>query len=277
LDFEFLQHIEWSKLADLGLVYGLKILGALAIFVFGKWIARILTRVVRKAMTHAKVEETLISFVGSMVYILLMVVVILAALNNLGVNTTSFVAVMGAAGLAIGLALQGTLSNVGAAVLLILFRPFKVGDFVEAGGTSGVVEEINMFSTIFKTGDNRVVIVPNSSVIGGNIVNYSAKETRRVDWTFGIGYDDDLKLAKKTLEEILGEDDRIHADPAPFVAVSELADSSVNFVCRAWVNTPDYWGVYFDTVEKVKLVFDEKGISIPYPQMDVHLDKAEAA
>ncbi len=277
MNMEFLQHIEWSRVIDLGIVYGLKILGALAIFVLGKWIAKVLTRVVKKAMEHAKVEATLVSFVGNMVYILLMVVVILAALNNLGVNTTSFVAVMGAAGLAIGLALQGTLSNVGAAVLLILFRPFKVGDFVEAGGTAGVVEEINMFSTIFKTGDNKVVIVPNSSVIGGNIVNYSAKETRRIDWTFGIGYEDDLKLAKKTLEEILLADDRIHADPAPFVAVSELADSSVNFVCRAWVNTPDYWAVYFDTVEKVKLVFDEKGISIPYPQMDVHLDKEEAA
>jgi small conductance mechanosensitive channel len=276
MNMDFLQHIEWSRVIDLGMVYGLKILGALAIFVLGKWIAKILTRVVKKAMIHAKVEETLISFVGSMIYILLMVVVILAALNNLGVNTTSFVAVMGAAGLAIGLALQGTLSNVGAAVLLILFRPFKVGDFVEAGGTAGVVEEINMFSTIFKTGDNKVVIVPNSSVIGGNIVNYSAKETRRVDWTFGIGYDDDLKLAKKTLEEILKADDRIHADPAPFVAVSELADSSVNFVCRVWVKSGDYWGVYFDTLEKVKLVFDEKGISIPYPQMDVHLDKEAA-
>ncbi len=277
MNLDFLQHIEWNKLIDLGIVYGLKILGALAIFVFGKWIAKALTRVVKKAMEHAKVEATLVSFVGSMVYILLMIVVILAALNNLGVNTTSFVAVMGAAGLAIGLALQGTLSNVGAAVLLILFRPFKVGDFVEAGGTAGVVEEINMFSTIFKTGDNKVVIVPNSSVIGGNIVNYSAKETRRVDWTFGIGYDDDLKLAKKTLEEILKADERIHSDPTPFVAVSELADSSVNFVCRAWVDTPDYWGVYFDTTEKVKLVFDEKGISIPYPQMDVHLEQQQNA
>jgi small conductance mechanosensitive channel len=276
MNLDFLQKIEWNALLDMALIYGLRILGALAIFVIGKWIAKALTRVIRKAMEHAKVEATLVSFVGSFVYILLMVVVILAALNNLGVNTTSFVAVLGAAGLAVGLALQGTLSNVGAAVLLILFRPFKVGDFVEAGGTAGVVEEINMFSTIFRTGDNKVVIVPNSAVIGGNIVNYSAKETRRVEWTFGIGYDDDLKLAKRTLEEIMREDGRILADPAPFVAVSELADSSVNFVCRAWVASGDYWGVYFDTLEKVKLVFDEKGISIPYPQMDVHLDKEAA-
>ncbi|WP_456403732.1 mechanosensitive ion channel family protein [Hydrogenimonas sp.] len=272
---DFLKEIDINQLVEMGITYGLKLLGALAIFVIGKWIAKGLTRTIRKLMEKGKVEATLVSFVGSMVYVLLMIVVILAALNNLGVNTTSFVAILGAAGLAVGLALQGTLSNVGAAVLLILFRPFKVGDFVEAGGTAGVVEEINMFSTIFKTGDNKVVIVPNSSVIGGNIVNYSAKETRRVDWTFGIGYDDDLKLAKRTLEEILAADERIFKDPTPFVAVSELADSSVNFVARVWVKSGDYWGVYFDTIEKVKLIFDEKGISIPYPQMDVHLDRPQ--
>ncbi|WP_457594789.1 mechanosensitive ion channel family protein [Hydrogenimonas sp.] len=275
MNMDFLKEIDINQLVEMGITYGLKLLGALAIFVIGKWIAKGLTRTIRKLMEKGKVEATLVSFVGSMVYVLLMIVVILAALNNLGVNTTSFVAILGAAGLAVGLALQGTLSNVGAAVLLILFRPFKVGDFVEAGGTAGVVEEINMFSTIFKTGDNKVVIVPNSSVIGGNIVNYSAKETRRVDWTFGIGYDDDLKLAKRTLEEILAADERIFKDPAPFVAVSELADSSVNFVARVWVKSGDYWGVYFDTIEKVKLIFDEKGISIPYPQMDVHLDRPQ--
>ncbi|WP_457593336.1 mechanosensitive ion channel family protein [Hydrogenimonas sp.] len=275
MNMDFLKDIDINQLAQMGMTYGLKLLGALAIFVFGKWIAKALTKTIRKLMERANVEATLVSFVGSLIYVLLMIVVILAALNNLGVNTTSFVAILGAAGLAVGLALQGTLSNVGAAVLLILFRPFKVGDFVEAGGTAGVVEEINMFSTIFKTGDNKIVIVPNGAVIGGTITNYSAKETRRVDWTFGIGYEDDLKLAKKTLEEILEADGRILKDPAIFVAVSELADSSVNFVCRAWVKSGDYWGVYFDTIEKVKLVFDEKGISIPYPQMDVHLDKPQ--
>ncbi len=275
MNMDFLKDIDINQLAQMGMTYGLKLLGALAIFVFGKWIAKALTKTIRKLMERANVEATLVSFVGSLIYVLLMIVVILAALNNLGVNTTSFVAILGAAGLAVGLALQGTLSNVGAAVLLILFRPFKVGDFVEAGGTAGVVEEINMFSTIFKTGDNKIVIVPNGAIIGGTITNYSAKETRRVDWTFGIGYEDDLKLAKKTLEEILEADARILKDPAIFVAVSELADSSVNFVCRAWVKSGDYWGVYFDTIEKVKLVFDEKGISIPYPQMDVHLDKPQ--
>jgi small conductance mechanosensitive channel len=199
----------------------------------------------------------------------------LASLNALGVNTTSFIAVLGAAGLAIGLALQGSLANIGAAVLIIVFRPFKVGDFVEAGGATGTVDDVNLFSTIISPLDNRTIIVPNSSIVSGNIINYSKKEQRRVDHVFGIGYDDDLKLAKETLMDIMESDDRILPEPAPFVAVSELGDSSVNFVFRAWVNTADYWDVYFDMLERVKLTFDEKGISIPYPQMDVHMNKIE--
>ena len=259
-----------NYLIGLAAVWGLKILFAIAIFVIGKWIAKWLTNVSKKLMSKANVDETLTSFIGSLVYILLMVFVILAALSKLGINTTSFIAILGAAGLAVGLALQGTLANIGAAVLIIIFKPFKVGDFVEAGGAVGTVEEINMFSTIFKTGDNKVVIVPNSAVIGGKITNYSAKETRRVDWVFGIGYEDDLKLAKNVLEDIISKDERVLKEPAPLVAVSELADSSVNFTVRAWVKSADYWGVYFDVMEKVKLTFDEKGISIPYPQLDVH-------
>ncbi len=259
-----------NYLIGLAAVWGLKILFAIAIFVIGKWIAKWLTNVSKKLMEKANVDKTLTSFVGSLVYILLMVFVILAALSKLGINTTSFIAILGAAGLAVGLALQGTLANIGAAVLIIIFKPFKVGDFVEAGGALGTVEEINMFSTIFKTGDNRVVIVPNSAVIGGKITNYSAKETRRVDWVFGIGYEDDLKLAKNILEDIIGRDERVLKEPASLVAVSELADSSVNFTVRAWVKSADYWGVYFDIMEKVKLTFDEKGISIPYPQLDIH-------
>jgi len=259
-----------NYLVGLAAVWGLKILFAVAIFVIGKWVAKWLTNVSKKLMNKANVDQTLTSFIGNLVYILLMVFVILAALSKLGINTTSFIAILGAAGLAVGLALQGTLSNIGAAVLIIIFRPFKIGDFVEAGGAVGVVEEINMFSTIFKTGDNKVVIVPNSAVIGGKITNYSAKETRRVDWIFGIGYEDDLKLAKNVLEDIISKDERVLKEPAPLVAVSELADSSVNFTVRAWVKSADYWGVYFDVIEKVKLTFDEKGISIPYPQLDVH-------
>ncbi len=263
----------FGYLTGLGAVWGLKILYALAIFIVGKWISKWLTNLSKKLMKKADVDETLTSFAGSLIYVLLMVFVILAALSKLGINTTSFIAILGAAGLAVGLALQGTLANIGAAVLIIIFKPFKVGDFVEAGGAIGVVEEINMFSTIFRTGDNKVVIVPNSAVIGGKITNYSAKDTRRVDWVFGIGYEDDLKLAKKILEDIIAGNEKVLKEPEPLVAVSELADSSVNFTVRAWVKSADYWSVYFDTIEKVKLTFDEKGISIPYPQLDIHQKK----
>ncbi|WP_331774559.1 mechanosensitive ion channel family protein [Sulfurospirillum sp. 1612] len=251
-------------------VYGLKLIGSILIFYIGKKVAKILTKFSRKAMDKAKLDVTISQFIGNVVYGALLVFIILAALSNLGVNTTSFIAVLGAAGLAVGLAFQGTLSNIGAGVLLVFFRPFNVGDFIDAAGVMGVVEEINLFSTLMKTGDNKQIIIPNSSIIGKNIINYSKKETRRVDFVFGIGYDDDLKLAKTTLQEIIDADERVLKDPASLVVVSELADSSVNFTVRAWVKSADYWGVYFDTIEKVKLTFDEKNISIPYPQMDIH-------
>ncbi len=254
-------------------LYGFRLIGAILIFYIGKIVARFLTNFSKKAMQKASVDDTITKFAGNVIYSGLMVFIILAALSKLGINTNSFIAILGAAGLAVGLAFQGTLSNVGAGVLLVFFRPFNVGDFINAAGESGSVEEINLFSTLLKTGDNKQIIIPNSAIIGGNITNFSKKETRRVDFTFGIGYDDDLKLAKETLEEIINADERVLKDPAPFVAVSELADSSVNFVVRAWVKSADYWGVYFDTIEKVKLTFDEKNISIPYPQMDIHQDK----
>ncbi|MEA3370591.1 MAG: mechanosensitive ion channel [Campylobacterota bacterium] len=270
-----------SKYTDMAITYaseyGLKIVAALLIFIIGKWVVKRLTSVTKMAMEKANVDKTLIEFAESLVYFILLMVVILASLNTLGINTTSFVAIFGAAGLAIGLALQGSLANVGAAVLIIIFRPFKVGDFVEAGGATGTVEDVNLFSTIIAPLDNRTVIVPNAAIVGGNITNYSMKENRRVDHVFGIGYDDDLKLAKNTLLEIMEEDERVLADPAPFVGVGELGDNSVNFTFRAWVKTDDYWDVYFEMIEKVKLTFDEKGISFPYPQMDVHLDKPENA
>ena len=254
-------------------LYGLKFIGAVLIFYIGKIVAKFLTKISKKAMQKANLDETITKFGANVIYGGMMVFIILAALSKLGVNTNSFIAVLGAAGLAVGLAFQGTLSNVGAGVLLVFFRPFNVGDFISAAGENGVVEEVNLFSTLLKTGDNKQIIVPNSAIIGSNITNFSAKETRRVDFVFGIGYDDDLKLAKKTLEDIINADERVLKDPAPFVAVSELADSSVNFVVRAWVKSGDYWGVKFDTTEKVKLTFDEKNISIPYPQMDIHQDK----
>jgi len=253
-------------------IYGMKIVIALAIFIIGKILARKVTNITLSSLSKTgKIDETLEKFLSSVIYGILLVVVVLAALGQLGVETTSFIAILGAVGLAVGLAFKDTLSNISAGVMIIIFRPLQVGEFVEAGGATGVVEEINIFNTMMKTGDNKVIIVSNANIIGGNIVNYSRKETRRVDLVFGIGYDDDLKLAKLTLEEILKSDTRILQDPAePFVAVKELGDSSVNFVTRSWVKSEDYWAVYFDTIEKVKLTFDQKGISIPYPQMDIH-------
>ena len=268
-----------SKYSDMAITYaseyGLKVVAAILIFVIGKWAVNKLTALSKSLMEKANVDKTLVEFAESLVYFVLLMMVILASLNALGINTTSFLAVFGAAGLAIGLALQGSLANVGAAVLIIVFRPFKVGDFVEAGGAVGTVEDVNLFSTIIAPLDNRTVIVPNAAIVGGNITNFSMKEQRRVDHVFGIGYDDDLKLAKETLMEMMTNDPRVIQDPAPFVAVSELGDNSVNFITRAWVKTEDYWDVYFEQIEKVKLTFDEKGISFPYPQMDVHLDKPE--
>lgn len=269
--------MDYTKYTDMAVLYvseyGFKLLAAILIFVIGKWVANKLTALIKKMMLKAKIDKTLVEFSESIVYVALLLMVIIAALNQLGVNTTSFVAVFGAATLAIGLALQGSFSNIGAAVLIILFRPFKVGDVIDAAGVTGEVTDINLFSTIITPVDKRMVIVPNSSIIGGNITNFSNRDTRRVDHVFGIGYDDDLRLAKETLMQIIKADERVLADPEPFVAVSELADSSVNFTVRAWTKTDDYWGVYFDMLEKVKLTFDEKGISIPYPQMDIHTDK----
>jgi len=251
--------------------YGLKIIGALLIFIIGKWAARKITNLIIHGMKRSHTDDTLISFVESIVYIILLIVVVLASLNALGVQTTSFIAILGAAGLAIGLALQGTLGNIGSGVLLISFRPFKVGDFVQVGGETGTVAGISIFATTLHTLDNKVVTVPNSTITSGNITNFSEKEVRRIDLTFGIGYGDDLREAKKVLEKIMENDERVLSDPEPFVGVSELGDSSVNFVFRPWVKSADYWDVYFDMHEKVKLTFDEKGISIPFPQRDVHI------
>ena len=255
-----------------GTEYGMKVIGAIAIFVIGKWVAKKLSGLIKKMMDRGKIDSTLSAFIASLVDILLMVVVVLAAINNLGIDTTSFIAILGAAGLAVGLALQGTFGNIGSGVILILFRPFEVGDFVTVAGESGTVEAITLFNTTLLTPDNKVILIPNGAVAGGNITNFSKKETRRVDFVFGIGYDDDLKLAKATLQEILDADTRILKDPASFIGVGELADSSVNFTVRVWVKASDYWGVHFDTIEKVKLTFDEKGISIPYPQMQINAD-----
>ncbi|MFY0677719.1 MAG: mechanosensitive ion channel [Neptuniibacter sp.] len=248
---------------------------ALAIFFVGKWVAKQLVKLTERLLRKAKVEEMLVNFVSSIVNVLLLLVVIIAALNHLGVDTTSLIALVGAAGLAIGLSLQDSLKNFAAGVMLVVFKPFREGDFVEVAGKAGVVEHIQIFNTIMRTGDNRELIIPNGAIYSDVITNFSARDTRRVDMVFGIGYDDDIRKAKQLLTEIITADERVLKDPEPVVAVSELADSSVNFVVRPWVNSADYWAVLWDTTEAVKLRFDEEGISIPYPQMDVHLHKEE--
>ena len=267
---------DYQQYIDLAITWGVKIAGAIAVFIIGKWIAKFLTNLLRKGLEKSNTDVTLVKFLGDLAYFGLLVLVIIAALGTLGVDTTSFAAIIAAAGLAVGLALQQNFSNFGAGVIILFLRPFKVGDFVEAGGASGVVETIGIFNTIFKTGDNKIVIVPNSNIVGSNIVNYSREPLRRIDLVIGVGYEDDLKLVKETLEDILNSDERILKDPAPAVALGELADSSVNFNVRPWVKSEDYWAVRSALLEKIKLTFDEKGINIPYPQMDVHVDQKAA-
>lgn len=221
-------------------------------------------------------DEALIGFVSSLVYWALLVMVVISALGQLGIQTGSFVAIVGAAGLAIGLALQGSLSNFAAGVLILIFRPFKIGDFVEVAGEAGVVKKIQIFTTELSTGDNKQVIIPNAGITSGNITNYSTHDTRHVDLTMGIGYEDDIDKARDAINDEIAKDSRILKDPAPTVAVVELADSSVNFVVRPWVNSADYWGVYFDLTEAMKKRFDAEGISIPYPQQDVHMHQVKS-
>lgn len=255
--------------------YGLKLLGALVIFFVGKWIVRKLITLMRKGMVKSHVDETLISFASNAIYVALMVAVLVAAASNLGINTTSFVAVFGAAGLAIGLALKDTLANVGAAVLIIFFRPFKVGDFIEVSGVMGTVKIINLFSTTLTTGDNRSIIIPNGTLIGGNIINYTGNSTRRIDMVFDIDYKDDLRLAKEVVMNILLSNPKVLSEPAPVVAVGALAMNSVQIFARPWVKVEDYWDAMFEMTEAVKLEFDKNGISIPFPQMVTHVKHEE--
>ena len=269
--------IDPEKLQAMLVEWGINIIAALVIFIIGKWVAGMIRNTFEKVLTKRKVDKTIVSFIGNLGYMLLLTLVTLMAVGKLGVNTTSFVAVIGAAGLAVGLALQGSLSNFANGVMLIIFRPFKAGDFIEAGGASGIVEEIHVFCTKMRTGDNKQIIIPNSAIMGSKIVNYSTKETRRVDQIFSIGYDDDLRKAKDILNDIVARDERILKDPAALVAVDELGESSVNFTVRVWVKTAQYWDVYRDLLEAVKLRFDDEGITIPFPQRDVHMHQAAAA
>jgi small conductance mechanosensitive channel len=271
---------DWAELIELlkttGVDLAINIVTALVIFFVGKWVANLIARAIRTLMQKQQVDKTLETFVSNLIRMVLMVFVVIAAISAVGIQTTSLIAVLGAAGLAVGLALQGSLSNFAAGVLIVLFRPYKVGDFIEGGGVSGTVVSVQILQTILKTGDNKEVIVPNSQIMGSIITNYSANDTRRVDMVVGVSYDDDLDKVRKTIEELVAADDRILDDPACTIAVSELADSSVNFVVRPWVKTPDYWGVMFDLTEAIKKRFDQEGISFPFPQQDVHLYKASA-
>lgn len=251
--------------------YAFSLVMALLVFIIGRWAVHKIVSLLGKVLRKVKgMDETLIRFLENIVYYALMIVVLLTALGKLGVETTSFLAILGAAGLAIGLALKDSLGNFASGVMIILFKPFKVGDLVTAAGVTGTITEVGIFNSIFLTGDNQKIIVPNGAITKGSITNVNANDTRRIDLVVGIGYNDDIKKAKDVLNTIIKSNEKVLLDKGITVAVSELADYSVNFVVRAWVNTPDYWDVKFALTENIKITFDKEGISIPYPQQDVH-------
>ncbi len=269
--FDTAQSTQTAIMQAYALQWGIKLAVAIAILAIGYWLTNKIVALVKRLMGKTEIDGILIDFTGTVLKTVLLLVISIAALNQLGVDTTSLIALLGAAGLAVGLALKDSLQNFASGVMLILLRPFTKGDFVEIAGVSGVVDQVGLFSTQLHTGDNREIIIPNGKIYGDTITNYSARDTRRVDMTFGIGYEDNLKQAKQILERLVSEDERVLKEPAPVVALAELGDSSVNFTVRVWVNSGDYWAVKWDMNEKVKLAFDDAGISIPYPQMDIHL------
>jgi small conductance mechanosensitive channel len=255
------------------LEYAPRLLFAVLTLVIGLWIVKIIVKAVEKGLERGETDETLKGFLTSIVSVLLKIMVYITAIGMLGVQMTSFIAILGAAGLAVGMALSGTLQNFAGGVMILLFKPFKKGDFIEAQGYSGSVDEIQIFMTILKTRDNKTIMIPNGPLSSGSLTNYSTEPTRRVDWTVGIGYGDDVDKAYEVIQNLIDGDDRILDEPEPFIAVKELADSSVNFTVRAWVNTSDYWGVFFRMNEEVYKTFEKEGLNIPYPQTDVHIIK----
>ncbi|HEY5654479.1 MAG TPA: mechanosensitive ion channel domain-containing protein [Woeseiaceae bacterium] len=268
-------NLDWEnlliQLQALTLEFGLQILLALAIFIIGRRVARLITNALHKVMQKQEIDKTLETFVCNFAYMIMLAFVVIAAINQVGVQTTSLIAVMGAAGLAVGLALQGSLSNFAAGVLIVLFRPYRVGDFVEAAGIAGTVEQVQILTTILRTGDNKQIVVPNKQIMDSIITNYSRKETRRIDLVIGVSYDDDLDKVRGILRNLVDADERILKDPECLIAVAELADSSVNFYLRPWVASGDYWTVRFDLIENIKKTFDQQGVQIPFPQRDVHI------
>lgn len=263
--------MDLSALQGLALEWAPKLVGGLLILALGFWLVGRFSRAFERMLEGRGIEVTLASFLANTTNVALKVFVVISAAATVGIETTSFIAVLGAAGLAIGLALQGSLGNFAGGALIVIFKPFRVGDVIDAQGVVGKVSEIQIFSTVLHTPDNRKVVVPNGALSNGIITNISAEPTRRVDFVFGISYDDDIDSARRLIQEVLGADERIADDPEPVVAVSELADSSVNFTVRAWCEAGDYWDVFFETTERIKKIFDANGVSIPYPQQDVHL------
>lgn len=269
---ENMQNIDFM---DIVMTYGLNLVWAILTLVVGLWIVKFISRGVRKGLDKGETEETLKSFLTSIISILLKVMVYITALGMLGVEMTSFIAILGAAGLAVGLALSGALQNFAGGVMILLFRPFKAGHFIDAQGHMGTVKEIQIFSTILKTPDNKTILIPNGKLANDSMTNFSIEEKRRVDWTFGIGYGDDIDKAYEVINRLLSEDERILDDPKPFLALTELADSSVNITVRVWVNAGDYWPVFFRMNEEVYKTFEDEGLSIPFPQRDVHIHNQE--
>ena len=262
-----------TKMIDLGISVGSKILLAIVVFIVGRWIVRRLNKLLAKILEKSQVEASLSTFVKSLVNITLTLLLIIVVIGVLGIETSSFIALFASAGVAIGMALSGTLQNFAGGVMILLFKPFKVGDTIEAQGQSGTVREIQIFNTILATPDNKIIIIPNGGLSTGLMKNYSREATRRVDWEFGIAYGDDYTKAKAVIARLLDADGRVLKDPAYFIALTSLGESSVNIVVRAWVNAGDYWGVYFDMNEKVYKTFAEENLNIPFPQLDVHLHK----
>ena len=260
-----------EKLVEFLVDYGPKVLGAIVVLIIGLWIIGRITRLVKNTFEKREMDPSLRGFLSSMISILLKVLLVISVMSMVGIAVTSFIAILGAAGLAIGLALSGTLQNFAGGVILLIFKPFKVGDYITAEGHSGTVEEIQIFVTYLKTPQNVTIIIPNSGLATNSLTNYSAKPIRRVDWSFGIAYGDSYDKAKDVLLKLIEEDERILKDPEPFIALGELADSSVNITVRAWVNSGDFWDVFFDMNEKVYKTFEKEGINIPFPQMDVHM------
>ena len=270
MDFNLDENL-WTQLTELLSSFGISFFIALCILIIGRQAIKIIIKIISSALERSNTEDTVRIFVTNLLNTLLMIVVFIAAINQLGIQTTSIIAVLGAAGLAIGLALQGSLSNFAAGILIVIYRPYKVGDYIQADNHLGTVDDIQIFSTVLRTPDNKIVVVPNGSIMNGSIVNFSHQKERRIDIVIGCSYDDDIDKVKEVLADVLSKDERILKEPKPRIALSELADSSLNFIVRPWVKNSEYLDVLYSLLEEIKKRFDQEGISIPYPQSDVHI------